>query len=57
MIMCVCNSAQLPMIEDILFTYENNHKPSFSSFEILCDGMTYYYGIDFVLGKYRIITL
>lgn len=57
MVVCICNSIQLPMIEEILFTYENNDKPSFSSFEILCDGTTYYYGIDFVLGKYRIITL
>lgn len=57
MVICKCNLSQLKQVEDILFSYESLIKPSFSSFEILCDETTYYYSIDFVLGKYRIITL
>ena len=56
MIIAKCNLNQLIQLEDIFFSIEWNENPHIPPFAIQCDNDIYYYKIDKILNKYRIIT-
>lgn len=52
-----CAKEQLKGIEEFLFSWEGNFKPSIDSIVIHCDDKIYYYKFDYSFDKYRIITI